>query len=155
MADAWPALKLVPVWRDVPPIYDPLRVDPDAVLIELPLNPVPESFPQNIPTMYFSIWHWTRMVNGYSGHLPEKYSEIVTNLEGFPTEETLTMAQQIGVTHVSVVCAIDGPHQAFGVPAPDLEGCREKIRRLDGSAIARALVRTEWRGAPALLYELR
>lgn len=155
MADAWPALKLVPVWRDVPPIYDPLRGDADAVLIELPLNPVPESFPQNIPTMYFSIWHWTRMVNGYSGHLPEKYSEIVTNLEGFPTEETLTMAQQIGVTHVSVVCAIDGPHQAFGVPAPDVEGCREKIRRLDGSAIARPLVRTEWRGAPALLYELR
>ena len=60
----------------------------------------------------------------------------------------------MGVTHVSVVCAIDGPHQAFGVPAPDVERCRQKILVLDGSPLARALVRTDWRGAPANLYEL-
>jgi hypothetical protein len=121
----------------------------------LPLNPVPESFPQNIPSMYFSMSHWARMVNGYSGHLPESYSRIVKALAGFPSEETLARAQQLGVTHVSIVCAIDGPHQAFGVPAPDVEGCRDKIRRLDASPAARALVRTEWEGLPAVLYELQ
>lgn len=155
MVDAWPSLKLVPVWRDAPPIYEPLRRRADVVLIELPLNPVPESFPQNIPSMYFSMSHWARMVNGYSGHLPEGYSRIVKALAGFPSEDTLARAQQLGVTHVSIVCAIDGPHQAFGVPAPDVEGCRDKIRRLDASPAARALVRTEWEGLPAVLYELQ
>ena len=154
MADAWPALKLVPVWPDVPPIYEPLRQRADAVLLELPLNAIPEAFPENIPSMYLSMWHWSRMVNGYSGHLPGKYSEIVKALKGFPTAETLETARQLGVTHVSVVCAIDGPHQAFGVPAPDVERCRQKILVLDGSPLARALVRTDWRGAPANLYEL-
>lgn len=154
LVDAWPALSLVPVWRDAPPIYHPLRTRPDAVLIELPLHPVPESFPQNIPSMYFSIWHWTRMVNGYSGHLPESYAETVTALKGFPSDDTLRMARELGVTHVSVVCAVDGPHAAFGVPVADLPTCFEKIRRLDDSALARPLVRTQWRGAPAHLYEL-
>ena len=155
MVDAWPSLKMVPVWRDAPPIYEPLRGRADVVLIELPLNPVPESFPQNIPSMYFSMSHWAPMVNGYSGHLPESYSRIVKALAGFPSEDTLAKAQQLGVTHISIVCAIDGPHQAFGVPAADVGQCLDKIRRLDGSPVARALVRTEWEGLPAVLYELQ
>ena len=47
------------------------------MLFEFPVHPQPERFEENLPYMYFSIWHWTPMVNGYSGFNPPSYAAML------------------------------------------------------------------------------
>ena len=70
MVDAWPALALVPAWKEPPLIYRSLVGRSDVVLAELPTL---ENEALNIPYMYFSLWHWNPMLNGYSGYIPKSY----------------------------------------------------------------------------------
>src|SRR5262245_25346018 len=67
MVDAWPALPLQPVWKEPPSTYDVLKDTPNVVIAETPLL---DNEVGNLPFMYFSLWHWTKMVNGYSGFIP-------------------------------------------------------------------------------------
>jgi hypothetical protein len=76
-------------------------------------------------------------------------------MQGFPAGETLGYLRRIGVTHISVICAIDGTFGPFNVPAGDATRCGRTIELLDASAEVRPVVRARWEGAPALLYELR
>ena len=71
LLDAWPAINLVPVWRDPPPIYESVRTAPGVVLAEFPVRP-DSAF--NAVFMYFSLWHWLPMVNGYSGFIPKSWA---------------------------------------------------------------------------------
>jgi hypothetical protein len=95
------------------------------------------------------------MINGYSGHLPDQYAEIVSMLDGFPNVETVERARALGVTHISVICGIDGTFAALGVPVPNREKCASAIGALDDLKSVRPLVRSQWNGEPALLYEIR
>jgi hypothetical protein len=155
VVDARPTLDLVPVWRDPPPIYGALNGSSTAVLMEYPLNTTPADFVENIPFMYFSIWHWTPMINGYSGHIPPAYAKVLETLEGFPAGHTLLRLQQVGVTHISVVCALEGGFGPHGVPVSDVDKCNKTIEQLDADPRLNAIVRATWNGAPALLYEFR
>ena len=47
-------------------IHKTLLYTPDAVIAELPTL---DGETSNLPYMYFSLWHWARMVNGYSGFI--------------------------------------------------------------------------------------
>ena len=154
LVDVWPRIHLVPVWRTPPPIYEPLKRSKSAVLLEYPLNPAPEAFSENLPYMYFSLWHWARTVNGYSGNLPETYAANVERLRGFPAPPLVATARDLGVTHISVVCGLDGHFGGFGVPVSDRDKCSRTIAILDANPAVRALVRAEWEGEPALLYEV-
>jgi hypothetical protein len=155
VVDAWPVLRLVQVWRHPPPIYGQLGPSSGAVLMEYPLNPKLDAFPENIPFQYFSVWHWTPMINGYSGNTAQGYESLASAMKGFPGGETLAYLQKSGVTHISVICALDGSFGPFGVPQPDPAKCAATIGALDAEPRVRAIVRAEWEGAPALLYELR
>lgn len=52
--------------------------------------------------VYFSVFHKKRMINGYSGFLPESYNKLAETLEGFPSEFSIKSLQEIGVTHAIV-----------------------------------------------------
>jgi hypothetical protein len=155
VADAWPKLRLVPVWRTPPPIYAPLGPSSDTVLMEYPLNPDPNAFPENIPFLYFSIWHLTPMVNGYSGFSSDGYPELAKAMEDFPGGETVAYLKRTGVTHISVICALDGTFGAYGVPEGDRPKCAKTIDTLDADPRVRPVIRADWEGAPALLYEIQ
>lgn len=49
-----------------------------------------------------SIWHFRRMVNGYSGFAPRTYLELMERLHDFPSQESLRSVVDAGVTHVVV-----------------------------------------------------
>lgn len=155
VADAWPALRLVPVWRHPPAIYGGLGPSSGAVLLEYPIHSDPDYFAENLPFMYFSTWHWTPMVNGYSGNVSRAYIQLAHAMRGFPNGDTLPYLRKIGVTHISVICAIDGPSGALGVPRPSQTKCDETISHLDVDPRLRSVVRARWEDAPALLYEFR
>jgi hypothetical protein len=137
--DAWPALPMVPVWKEPPAIYETLKGRPDTVLAEFPVD-VNEVF--NTPYMYFSVWHWVPMVNGYSGYIPESYKILAPDLLEFPRGDTVRALRRRGVTHVSLNC---------GLQSAD---CNESSNRLRQSTALRLVAESQWEGEPVQLFEL-
>ena len=143
MIDAWPSLRLEPVWKEPPPIYDVFRYVPGAILLETPI-PNDEIF--NIPYMYFSTWHFAKMVNGYSGFIPGSYADFYKEMVFFPDTRSIAALRQRGVTYVSVNCGIG----TFLSPVECgrlLDAVRHDIRfRLTSSV--------QWNGHTVQLYEV-
>lgn len=137
--DAWPALSLVPVWSEPPPIYDQLKGRPNVVLAEFPLK---SNAPENLPFMYFSLWHWTPMVNGYSGFIPESYDRLALDLVEFPRGDWVARLRSRGVTHVSVNCGLWDAT------------CEDVVTRIRASRELRLVSEMRWQGRPVQLYEL-
>jgi hypothetical protein len=87
--------------RAVPPagIYDLLRDEKDAVVVELPFHTEAAGFAQ-VAYMMNSTRHWRPMLNGYSGYRPDSYYRSAEMLEGFPSARSMAWLREQGVTHV-------------------------------------------------------
>jgi hypothetical protein len=139
MIDAWPALTLTPVWKEPPSFYRTLQKMPRVVLAEFP---VPYDETLNIPFMYFSLWHWQPMVNGYSGFIPMSYADLTKALVPFPAPSALAALRAHGVTYLTVNCGLG------------YEGCEETLRRMRQSPSLRLLDDATWEGHAVDLFEL-
>jgi hypothetical protein len=142
MIDTRPVLELRPVWKAPPPIYEALARTPGAVLAEFPISSDPQNSVENTQYMYFALWHWRPMTNGYSGFMPRGYEDLVLKLRGFPDPGPIEALRARGVTHVSINCAL-----ARG-------SCAAWLDRMERSGDLRLVVDTRWQGAPVRLYEL-
>ena len=137
IVDARARLDLFPVWRDPPVIYESLRDKPGVVLAEFPVV-LPES--NSIPFMYFSIWHWKPMVNGYSGFVPVSYYKVLEpQLVDFKDVDVLRAR---GVTHVTVNCGLD------------LEDCNSSLSELEKVDGLRLVEESRWADEAVRLYEV-
>ena len=58
--------------------------NPDATLFEFPISPGDDSI-----YMYYSTFHWQRLVNGYSGFFPHSYEAAVDAVREFPDDESM------------------------------------------------------------------
>jgi len=92
--------------------------------------------------MYFSIWHWLPMVNGYSGFVPKSYQDLRRDLALFPAAEAVDALRRHGVTHVTVNCGFN------------YTGCNELMDAMRRARRLRLAASTEWRGFPVQLYEV-
>ena len=137
--DAWPALPLVPVWKQPPAIYDTLKTRPGVVLAEFPVD-MNDVF--NTPYMYFSLWHFLPMVNGYSGYIPASYTTLVPELLEFPHADSAAALRRRGVTHVTVNCRLQSAD------------CDETMTVMRQSPDLRLIGETSWEGEPVRLFEL-
>ena len=143
MVDGWPRHNRVPMWRFPPEIYAALPKT-GAVLFEFPVHAEPNRFEENLPYMYFSMWHWTPMVNGYSGFNPPSYAAMLQGTSGFPASSSLDYLAQSGVTHIGVHCALW---------VADV--CAATVDRLDATPRVRRIAQAKWYGDSSVLYELR
>jgi hypothetical protein len=143
VADAWPRYDRLPVWRSPPAIYASLPAA-RSVLFEFPVHSPADRFSENLPYMYFSMWHWRPMVNGYSGFTPPSYAALLEGTSTFPDPAALQYLARVGVTHIALNCRLWEP-----------DVCASTMSRLDAAAGVRRLARAEWYGAPSTLYELR
>ena len=141
--EALPNLHLVHLWKEPPPLYASLGDRSGAVLLEYPMHPHAGYFGENIRYMYFSTWHWTRMVNGYSGVVPDSYHRLALASDGFPLGNSVPYLQRIGVTHVTLHCALW-----------ETDACEPTADRIAADPRFRLLISTTWQGKPARLYEL-
>lgn len=141
-ADAWPHSDRLPVWRSPPSIYAALPAR-GSVLFEFPVHAPADRFSENLPYMYFSMWHWRPMVNGYSGFIPPSYATLLTAVSTFPASPALQYLEDVGVTHIALHCRLWEP-----------DVCTSMMARLDATRGVRRLARAEWYGAPSTLYEL-
>jgi hypothetical protein len=97
--------------------------------------------------MYFSLWHWAAMVNGYSGHSPPGQDDFELALQGFPDAPALDLLRARGVTHVTINCAL---YLSAG-----RGGCEELVAVVDALPAFRVVASGKWQGAPVRLYELQ
>jgi len=140
--DLYPTLVLEPVWPEPPSIYQALGDREDAVLAEFPLGLSPGAGLTDIPQMYFSLWHWNQIVDGYSGHGPEGYGDFQRGMQSFPSESSLELLRARGVTHVTVNCALY------------FKGCETLLKGIDTVADLRLLASATFEGKPVRLYAL-
>ncbi|MBC7228932.1 MAG: glycosyltransferase family 39 protein [Actinobacteria bacterium] len=107
----------VAVGAEVPEVYTWLRDQGDVRVIELPtgtLGPV-NLYDRNVDwrpqqvydyiyrecrVMYFSTYHWKKMVNGYSGYMPFFYRRIMMEMQGFPSARSVALLRGLGVDYV-------------------------------------------------------
>ena len=129
----------MPVWPQPPPVYGALSGSSQVVLAEFP---VPSDYAYNTPYMYFSLWHWAPMINGYSGFMPKSYDEYRAGVVDFPGPGSIATMKRRGVTHVTVNC---GLYRG---------GCPALLARLDTIPDLRKVAEGRWQGQPVRLYEL-
>ena len=144
VVESLPDLELRRLWKSPPPLYGTLGAESGAVLFEFPIHGHWDYFGENLPYMYFSTWHWTRMVNGYSGFVPQSYQDFTVGTAGFPLGDTVEFLQRVGVTHVGLHCALW-----------DDDSCALTIERLAADPRFRLVTAAQWQGKPAHLYELQ
>jgi hypothetical protein len=142
VADGWPRYDRLPMWQSPPSIYTALPARA-AVLFEFPVHAPADRFAENLPYMYFSMWHWTPMVNGYSGFIAPSYQALVEGTSTFPANGALDYLARVGVTHIALNCRLW-----------EADVCASTMERLDTTPRVRRLARANWYGAPATLYEL-
>ena len=87
----------------VPAVYEWLREQPDAPVLEYPVGALEgRSGPQDATYMYYSTRHWRRLLNGYSGFEPASYHAVLHELRNFPDERSLEYLRRRDVRHLLV-----------------------------------------------------
>ena len=93
-----PVLTLQPAWRAMPAVYGPLLGAGDPVLAVFPMSA--ELGDNDAKYLYFSTWHWKRLVNGYSGNFPASYARLTASMREFPSHEAIEHLKRLGVQYV-------------------------------------------------------
>ena len=144
LVDLRPKLELMPVWREPPPIYDVLKEQRESVVLaEFPFEQNLPFVTNEMPFMYFSMWHWLPMVNGYSGFSPSGREYLPEILRSFPDGASIAALRMHGTTHVTINCALMGPD------------CDAVMRKVDQTPQLTLLKEATWEGKPVRLYKLR
>jgi hypothetical protein len=93
-----------PYGKDFPALYQWMSRQPeDLALLELPMPSAPDEFWREADYVYFSAFHWKKLVNGYSGFFPPGYLRFVSEgMKGFPSRETLQHIRGLGIRYVVI-----------------------------------------------------
>lgn len=112
----------IPLEKSIPKVYSWIAKQPEPmILVELPVSLFyhgssmenqlympfsalgkADTYALETYRVYFSAFHKKRMINGYSGFLPESYNRLTETLEDFPSQQSIKALQDIGVTHAVV-----------------------------------------------------
>ena len=83
-----------------PPVYSWLAEQPPSVVLELPL-PAPQAlWHHETSHQYYSIYHWQRLMNGYSGYAPRGHLSMLDAMREFPSEASVALLRE---RHVDLV----------------------------------------------------
>ena len=89
--------------QELPPIYQHVKkLPPESTLIELPLTR--GSSEQQLETearaLYYSTFHWHRIVNGYSGFFPRASVELMNVISELDPETIYSAFETFGVRYI-------------------------------------------------------
>jgi hypothetical protein len=87
----------------IPAVYSAVRDLPQgASLIELPIPQRGQAKSREALYMYYSAYHWKKLVNGYSGYIPPGYTIIGEAMQNFPSAPTFKLLRDLEVGYVLV-----------------------------------------------------
>jgi len=96
-------LELRDMPKSMPVVYEWLRTQPEAPILEYPVDGLEgRSGPQDPTYMYYSTAHWRPLLNGYSGFSPASYHAILRELRDFPSARSLDYLRARGVRYLLV-----------------------------------------------------
>lgn len=145
IVEALPRMRLEPVWRQPPPIYSAIAGGPPAVVAEYPVPGDTGVSDVDPSYMYFSIWHWNKLLNGNSGFFPPSYLEFVRRQRELPSDRTIEYLKTRGVDYLTV-------HGGF---MPSQERYLTVVATLDQRPDLELVASGRWRGSESRLYRLR
>jgi hypothetical protein len=145
VVEALPRMQLEPVWLEPPPIYDHIPGEPKAVVAEFPMPADGLESWLDTRYLYFSTWHWHRLVNGNSGFFPPSYEELLARARGFPSEESVAYLKERGVEYVTV-------HGAF---MRSQARYRNTVAMIEDRSDLELVTAVPWEGSESRLYRLR
>ena len=93
--------------------------------------------------MYFSTFHWNRLLNGASGFFPADYLEFRKDMDEFPSDRAVSALRTRGVEFVVIHGGFYGPSAYARV-----------IADLDGQSSLRLVTADQWEGSEVRLYRL-
>lgn len=144
MIEALPDIRLERVWLEPPAIYASLDARAPHVLAEFPTWEQTGDSAMDTRYIYFSTFHWQKLVNGYSGYFPPSYIEFQRRTRDFPSDAALAYLRERGVEYV-------GWHGAFSQP-----GRAERTAAiLDARPDLELVAKAPWQGSESRLYRLR
>ena len=94
-------IDLRPAPRNVPAVYTWLRDQPPAVVMEWPLPRASGlGYTQAPLYMYYSTFHWQKLVNGYSGFYPASYIELLETVHTLPSPTAVAFMRKRSVRYL-------------------------------------------------------
>jgi hypothetical protein len=99
--EAWSDRPLQRVWPQPPAVYTWFQGRPTSVLAEMP--PAADGkrlYDPETTYMYFSTFHWQRLLNGYSGAFPPSYFALRKATAAFPDDNSIRALREQGADYV-------------------------------------------------------
>jgi hypothetical protein len=104
MAEAWSVplpMTPIPLGPQIPAIYKSVASLPAAaVLVEMPMPSRDDEEWKDAWPVYYSIYHWKKLVNGYSGYAPPAYRIVREAMQGFPSKASFDLLEGLGIGYV-------------------------------------------------------
>ncbi|MDD2890886.1 MAG: hypothetical protein PHE49_09670 [bacterium] len=89
----------IPVRKEIPQVYNWLAKEKgDFPIIELPMSDSLILYDTRYE--YYSIYHWKKLVNGYSGYFPFEYKFLRSRMTEFPSDRTINKLRHLEVKYV-------------------------------------------------------
>jgi hypothetical protein len=89
----------VPILRP-PTVHRWLSTIRGAIVVEMPVPEPGKLWAYEPNFQYLSIYHWNRLVNGYSGYPSHEYLRTLNRLDDFPTADGIARLKELGVQYV-------------------------------------------------------
>jgi hypothetical protein len=126
-----------------PAVYAELLLDiggsPAATIIEVPMM-----IGEDQTYMYYSTFHWQRLLNGYSGFFPPSYFQLFASMRGFPDARSLHALRQRSARYAMIHGELMSP-----------ETYKQLIDNIDSCWCGLTLVtRSDWHGREISLYRI-
>jgi hypothetical protein len=136
----------VPVGGKIPEIYGAVsKLPPNAALVEIPMPVRDSEESEEAPAVYYSLYHWRNIVNGYSGYTPPGYRVVREAMQGFPSDDTLNLLADLDVGFV--LLHTGEPHAEKGLEIlkefRKYEAAAELVAESHGDYLIRLLPRPE------------
>jgi hypothetical protein len=129
-----PNLPLTDVPVRPPLIYDYFEGAPASVLVDLPFPESLERATADARRLYYSTFHWQKLITGSSGYFPESFRQAVRMLRGVPTARAVTFLQERGVEFIALDRADCADWEYWqSIEYLDQEPRVELVRRISGS----------------------
>lgn len=97
---------ITPTGEEIPDVYKWLSNETgDFAIVELPtgyFTTTGNNLHYDTKYMYYSTYHWKKLVNGYSGFFPPKYIEILDELQTFPSNESINVLKSLEVEYIII-----------------------------------------------------
>jgi hypothetical protein len=143
LVESWPRMGLVWVWPKAPAIYRFFDGQPVAPIAELPSSG-PETASWENRYLYFSTFHWQRLVNGYSGFFPRSFLEFREAVATFPDDRSVRLLAERRTKYIVIHEEFYGRSSSY----------RAIVGRMDQRGDLREVVREMRGGYEERIYEI-